>query len=105
MMAAGVETVESAIHHVRNPGQGMPIAGMPGRESPDQRLGCHAALHLRVPGHVIRVVVIRELVADYGAINEENTQNQAQAEQPQPMLVFGTLHESTLFPCQKTACG
>ena len=58
----GVLAVQLDVEHVRQPGEGMPVAQEGGREGPGDGLAREAGLHVRVVDHVAVVVVVDEVV-------------------------------------------
>ena len=64
MMAGGIETVKLAIHHVRNPGERMPVAGMDMSERPHDSIPTEPVIYSRILEDVIAVVEIYEFVAE-----------------------------------------
>src|SRR5256885_15264166 len=62
VMARRMQVKELAIGHVREPGQGMPIAGVKSLEGPEQSLSGESGPHVRVLGDVLLIVVIEKLV-------------------------------------------
>src|SRR5882724_2123936 len=64
MMAGWIEAVELRIHHVRNPGERMPVAGMDMAERPPDSIPTEPAIDPRVFEDVIAVVEIDEVVAE-----------------------------------------
>ena len=68
MMTPGSQSVELAVHHVRDPGQGMPISSVTVElgERPDQARPGQASLDSKVIGHVKVVVVINKSISQGG---------------------------------------
>src|SRR3954471_5977140 len=62
MMPPRIQTVELAIDHVRDPGEGMPVRRMEMGESPKNAFESQAARDLGVLRHVFEVVVVNEAV-------------------------------------------
>ena len=62
VVAPGIETKELYIEHMREPCQGMPIAGMSGCKGPDKAFESQAGLHVMITGEVLNVVVADEVI-------------------------------------------
>ena len=82
MVRAGVEAEEFAVHHVREPRQRMPIAGVAvgedGREGPfDARPG-QPFLHDGIFRDVIPIVVIDKTVARRRQIDQQRDEREQQ---------------------------
>lgn len=71
MKAAGAETEQLDIEHVRQPGQWVPIAVMECRESPADVFPGHAALNDLIGTDVSRIVVVYEAGVPYAGERQE----------------------------------
>jgi hypothetical protein len=73
-MAAGVETEELAVSHMRKPRQRVPVCGVEGSEGPDESLRRQAGHDHWVRPDVGVVVEVNELMSDYLAVNDQSYQ-------------------------------
>jgi len=92
VVAAGVEPIELAIGHMRNPGERMPVEGPAMGESPADPLEAQSPVHLGVPGDVGVVVEIDEIVAEGLRVDQEDGGGQGEADDPRekrPVLHAG----------------
>src|SRR5712672_293818 len=64
MMAGRFQAKDLDIHHVREPGQWMPIAGGGGLKRPFNACPGQALLDVSVGGDVVRVIVTYEIVVE-----------------------------------------
>jgi hypothetical protein len=62
VMARRIQPEQLNIEHVRKPGERVPVGGMPGLKRPGQPFPAQTALHLRIGGYVILIVVMEEVV-------------------------------------------
>jgi hypothetical protein len=67
-MASGIQTIELAIQHVRNPGQRMPVRGIRVRKGPNHSRPREARLNMRICRDVCRVIEIDEIMMYQGPI-------------------------------------
>ncbi len=58
MVAGGVESEDLAIEHVREPGEGVPVASMKRGEGPTETVESESTPDKRVFRDVVRVVVV-----------------------------------------------
>lgn len=62
MMTSGIQPVDFTIYHMRNPGDGVPVAGVGGSEGPGDTLPSQPVLNVQVLRDVILVIKIDEIV-------------------------------------------
>src|SRR5437016_3361749 len=62
VMASGVETKESAIQHVRKPGEWVPIVGVNVCKCPMNAFPTETGLNAQVKRNVVRVIEVDEIV-------------------------------------------
>ena len=79
MMATRSQTEELAIHHVREPGEWMPVGGFKTGQRPLDAFPRQAALDVGVFGYVELIIVIDEVVVDGGKKSSEHQQDQDEA--------------------------
>jgi hypothetical protein len=90
MMQGGFLAEELAIERVREPSDGMPVAGVTGCEGPANILPIEAGLDVWVGRDVIRIVVVDEIVVERGQVNgesqdgKEKAKHRRRAESPVP---------------------
>ena len=84
MVPAGPQTIDLAIQHVRQSGQGVPVAGMAVRKDPGDALGREPAGNTRILGHVHAVIHVDEPVAN----RRTNTKPTASSSKPQMASAF-----------------
>ena len=77
-MPAGVQAVKLTVQHVRQPCQGMPIAGMSGGKGPDKAFESQAGLHVMITGDVLNVVVADEVIMSHLPEYDNGGDNQKQ---------------------------
>jgi hypothetical protein len=80
-MAAGVETEELAVSHMRKPRQWMPVRGVESSEGPGEPPRRQAGYHHRVRPDVGAVIEVNELMSEHLAVNNENHQGERQGNQ------------------------
>src|ERR1035441_1192558 len=80
MMGAWFQPEESAIQHVRQPGQGMPIAGVAAAEGPPHTRPGDARANGRVLRDIIPVVEIDEVVPVDGPVEGNGYRGQPEAD-------------------------
>ena len=73
---AGAQPEELAIDHVRQRGEGMPIAGMGGREGPNERGGPEALVDHRLVLNIGVIIQIHETAATNREVSHRNKDKQ-----------------------------
>ena len=73
MVPTGVEAIELAIQHQRDPGERMPVGGMAVGKRPGDPLRRQPVCHLRIFVYVLVVIEVDELVADRLAEDQSPT--------------------------------
>ena len=76
MMAGGIQSVELEIHHVRNPGQRVPVAGAEGRKSPNNSRPAHPLFDHAVGSDIIAIVQRHKVTIPDLSISRQNGQGQ-----------------------------
>ena len=79
-MAAGVQVIDLAIQHVREPGQRVPVVGVERSDRPGGPRGGQAVSDMPVLGDVVFVVEVDELWVDRLAENGDHGQHQEAAD-------------------------
>ena len=80
MVPSRTKTEDLAIRHVGQPGQRVPIAGIPGVERPAQALEGQPALNLGVLGQVSVVIIINEIAIQDRPIHDQGQQEQRESD-------------------------
>jgi hypothetical protein len=81
MVSSWIEAEELAIEHVGEPGQRMPVAGVPGGESPTPAVQAEAALDHVVLGHIVRIVEVEELAVEDWPVGADGSDREQNAEE------------------------
>ncbi len=63
-MAPRAQPIHLAIGHVRNPGQRVPVAGVPGDKRPAYAVRRQSPLYVRIVGDVVRIIVADEIAPE-----------------------------------------
>ena len=85
VMRAGVDAEELDVHHVRDPRERMPVAGITGCERPLDIGGRETGDDVRVLDHVLRVVEVDEVVVANGRVDEERQRGEDEGgKRPRP---------------------
>lgn len=92
MMAGRAQLVELAIGHVREPGQGQPVAGAGGGEGPFHAGPGQALLNERVVGDIDVVVEIDEAALQGGPKSGQDGASQQQGNGPGSASATGFCH-------------
>lgn len=77
MMGAGMKTEKLAVQHVRQPGQGVPVADLVETKRPEEVLDGQAFLNVWIRGDVEIVVEIYEFMALHLPIGKERQKEEA----------------------------
>jgi hypothetical protein len=76
MVPPGIQTKQSAVHHVGKPGERMPISCLSGSKGPPYGFAGEPQLHLRVVGDVDIIVVVDKVMILHLPVNSKNCYNQ-----------------------------
>src|SRR5881628_2251993 len=76
VMPARIVLKERPIHHVRNPGKGMPISRSASRHGPSDSVQGEAGLHSRILRYIDGIIVIDEIVAEGAARDEQGSKKE-----------------------------
>ena len=86
MMPSGLQPEELHVYHVGDPGQGVPVRGLAGRECPGDPLHGEAALHVPVVGDVLRIIEIDEIAAHHLPEGRQTGDHEEQGDYDQALL-------------------
>ena len=80
-MTGRLPAIELPVQHVRNPGQGMPIAGIESLASPRHSWPGQPSLHMRIPSDILLVIVNQKFMGQRRREDCERDQAQGHANQ------------------------
>jgi hypothetical protein len=87
MMPAWIQAIKLDVSHMRQPGEGMPVAGIDGTESPNNILAGYAPHDVRVFRDIDIIVEPNELMASYRQIYGQGCDKQRHAKQNREPLI------------------
>ena len=76
MVPGRVQTIELAVHHMRDPGQRMPVAGVAALEGPEQAGPGQPGFDVGIIADVVGVIEVNELVASDRPISDPGRQDE-----------------------------
>ena len=79
MVSPGIQTKQSVVHHVGEPGERMPISGPSCSKGPTSSFARQSRLHVRVVGDVDIIVVVDKLMILYLPVNSKDRYSQNQS--------------------------
>ena len=85
MMRTGMIAEQLAIEHVRKPCHWMPVAGVICLKGPGNAFPIQTLLHVRVAGHVVRIVIVDEAVPACRPKYRQNDGCEQTADNAQPL--------------------
>ena len=87
MMPSGVQTEDSAVQDVREPGDRMPIVSARGGERPANAFISEAGLNVGVVHHIAflaEIIIVNKIEMTHWVITDEGETTQRQANQSRP---------------------
>src|SRR5438445_7315989 len=96
MMTSGVKSEKLAIHHMRNPGERMPVGSVRVRECPNHAFQSHPVLYHFVLRHIFGIVEIDEVETRDAPINGYSSKRQRETNQSALLFAVAKIHPGSL---------